>query len=674
VEEVSDLSGMRSLGVYVLAVLLTGTMATTITRAIKKAKKTFLERKIHLAMMKVAGLFLIVFLLLASIFVSTAAQSASVFITIDPSSGPWGSTVKVTITFNDGVSNSWVGPDSTPGMSVRIRDAGGTTPEIYMQPAHLDASSNYVRAGPYTWSGDLTVPVNAKNGPNTIRLYRFNSTTQKDEVLAQTLFTVTEWPVDQNATNLLDVKTKWDHQADTYAKGNYGSSWSEKGNCYGICNTEILYFLHATLNDPNAPSFPAQSTKPIHTNDLELPSDPDVLNNAALAILFHQCWDPGARSAVQSPSNSEFQKLVDSLKKEKPAIVGMDWSYLINPFSWGDAHAVVAYGIHQVNDNQFTIDISDPNGDFNELEYDTQLQQLKYSIFEKDAVYPDFVVMTPDTMQNFWVPSYIFADRSYISVVRSLVEFRTYGYYLVLSDKPITIKTNEGSGSIQQDYFTNPGDSSSFVCGISGSAGIAEGKNQLYAIPEGVDFTVSDPGTEQSCLMIAHVVNNAGQAEGRTFLLNLRSESATLNYTVTPSENSIQLRSTGDPLEASVLVCQATDSSQSEYRCPDTSIEQASNATFQINDWETLNDTLSSPVTVKVSPSQINSTLPAYLPYLAVGAVAFVVALAVIIVARRRLKPKYPLQAPVQVVICPNCRAQLNPITSYCTNCGQKLR
>jgi hypothetical protein len=77
------------------------------------------------------------------------------------------------------------------------------------------------------------------------------------------------------------------------------------------------------------------------------------------------------------------------------------------------------------------------------------------------------------------------------------------------------------------------------------------------------------------------------------------------------------------------------------------------------------------------SLSPLESIVTTYLPYLIVGAVAVVVACSLLVIAERKREPKhppYPLQSPIQVIICPNCGTQLNPNVRFCTHCGQKLR
>ena len=60
------------------------------------------------------------------------------------------------------------------------------------------------------------------------------------------------------------------------------------------------------------------------------------------------------------------------------------------------------------------------------------------------------------------------------------------GYNIIIVDKSVTIQVSPPASEktiMNQDYFTQIGNSQSFVCGISGSSGISEANIEVYAIP-----------------------------------------------------------------------------------------------------------------------------------------------------------------------------------------------
>jgi hypothetical protein len=133
---------------------------------------------------------LMLFLTLGLQIILVQAQTDYASITVNPTQGPWGSTVKVTIMISNQNFND-SGPDGAgSGVSVRIQDAAGTNPEEYMQRAHLDASGDYVRTRPYTWSCDLTIPVDSIEGHSVIRLYDWDTQHYNEIPIAETSFTV----------------------------------------------------------------------------------------------------------------------------------------------------------------------------------------------------------------------------------------------------------------------------------------------------------------------------------------------------------------------------------------------------------------------------------------------------------------------------------------------------
>jgi parallel beta-helix repeat protein len=398
----------------------------------------------------------------------------------------------------------------------------------------------------------------------------------------------------------LPLSTLWDPSRDSYGQGNYASSWSA-GNCYGLSSTEILYFMHYVLGDMTYPYFPAQNPPANTTSQLNLPILNDetwtTLNNALLAVMFHQVYDPNHFFNSPSSESAECNKLVVALASGTPALLTM---HGVNSTGNDIYHAIVAYGVETLPNGTVSIEVSDPNVLQTQVEvayYDPTTQAFSYSDSAAGFSFDKFEVVTPEMIQTSWQslwlyeltqPSWWFGNWLNCSVV---------GYNMVIADKMVTVDSNS-----LQDYFTVAGDSQTFVCGIPGSSGIEEGNTQVYAIPEGTSFTVSDPTSDQSAMLIDHVENESGQLVGYGYFLNVTTTQGFLNFTVTPSNSGLLLTSGTSAFNLSATIFYATLQNHSVYQVSNVSIDAMQTANFTVNNWQMLNDTSPSPVTLIITP------------------------------------------------------------------------
>lgn len=208
-----------------------------------------------------------------------------------------------------------------------------------------------------------------------------------------------------------------------------------------------------------------------------------------------------------------------------------------------------------------------------------------------------FEVVTPETMQTSWqsLLGYELTQTSWW--FDNWLNYSVTGYNIVIADKMINVSSNG-----LQDYFTLAGNSQTFVCGIPGSSGIEEGNTQVYAIPEGTPFTVSDPAADQSTMLITRVDNESGQLVGYGYLLNATTTQGLLDYTVTPSSQSLLISAGANAFNASVAFCYATPQSHSIFQDSNILLSAMQTANFSVTNWQMLNNTSSPPVTLTVNP------------------------------------------------------------------------
>jgi hypothetical protein len=388
--------------------------------------------------------------------------------------------------------------------------------------------------------------------------------------------------------------TLWNPSRDFYTVfENWGGVGSPGGYCYGMSSTAILYFEHYILNNPGVPFFPSQSPEAQQTSDLWPPVSKDILghfhyegntalNNVTLAIMVHQIYDsqngatpPLTLSPQSLDEANEFSLLVYSLEGGEPVLLGLG-----NSSDW--VHAVVAWDANELPDGTYNISISDPNFPnaaslVSFAQYNPTDKSFAYSGYTK------FCVIFPGIMVKSWIMSP--NDLSTL-LKNGWLDLSVTGYYIIMADRSVTI-----SSSGLEDYFAASGDSRTFVCGIPGSSGIEEGGMQVYAIPEGISFSVADPAQNESSMLITRVDNESGQLVGYGYLLNATATQGPLNYTVSPTDSSLSIIAGNSPLSASVTFFAATEQDYSVSQVSGITVNAMQMTNFTVANWETLNDT-----------------------------------------------------------------------------------
>ncbi len=348
--------------------------------------------------------------------------------------------------------------------------------------------------------------------------------------------------------------TSWDPSRDSYSFANYGFEHvAPDGWCYGMSSTAVLYFeqyFQTPLANPSAPYFPSQPPYAQNTHALQDTATTKELNNATLAILAHEIYDSQSRtnadSILHADKTNEFQQLLSSLASGQPVVLALAYLFNNKP---APTHAVVAWAAKQLSDGTYSISIYDPSlymaSGTTYATYNPTDQIFAYQAFTSFYVIVSQPIQSSwfDNIQWLWAPSYLtwWSDGS------------VPNYYVILADKSVTLES-----SSLKDYFTAKGDSRTFVCGMSGTSGIEEGDMQLYAIPNNLPWSVQDPTSSNSMLLITCVENESGQPVGYGYLLNATTTQGLLNYTATPSGSGLSISAGDNALNATVTCFSAT--------------------------------------------------------------------------------------------------------------------
>jgi parallel beta-helix repeat protein len=404
------------------------------------------------------------------------------------------------------------------------------------------------------------------------------STTTPDTVQTYVIFTSNSKP---------SHYTLWEPILNSYSTANPSTIWSTGGNCYGFSCTALLYFMRYTMCNNTYPYFPSQSAhQAASTSDLDLGNTWETLNNASLAIMFHQVFDPAA-SGIGYPSCSdvneieEYQYIFGNLTDGRPII-------LVVGNSTGWHHAVVAWGIGLLDVGTYAIAIYDPNypGTTQVGIYNPVTNHFSYNATR--GPFDKFAVLSAAMITTSWstLPAPWWYFGTYWSWPwNNWLNFTKAGYNIVIADKNITITSGESV-----DKFTKMGNSQTFVKSIPNSSGIEEGNVQIYAIPEGTRFDINDPSSNRSAILITWVDNKTGQLVGHGYYLKATTTHELLNYTITPSGSGLSMVTGSSPLNASITFFSST-----EQGC---SVTQASNITVEA--MQTVN--LTAPCMMNVVP------------------------------------------------------------------------
>jgi hypothetical protein len=131
------------------------------------------------------------------------------------------------------------------------------------------------------------------------------------------------------------------------------------------------------------------------------------------------------------------------------------------------------------------------------------------------------------------------------------------------------------------------------------------------------------------------VDNESGQLVGYGYLLNLTNPQGPLNFTVTPSSSGLLIGSETSGLNFNATIFYSTLQYHTVYQASNTHMVAWQTANFTVNNWQMLNDTSSSPVTIIIAPEFPSAMI---LPLFMVAT-----ALAAIVLRRKRV----PKNAPV---------------------------
>jgi hypothetical protein len=453
----------------------------------------------------------------------------------------------------------------------------------------------------------------------------------------------------------------WVPSRDSYNFNNPTSPYATIGNCYGISETEVLYWYHDVLGDSSYPYLPLQTGGAVDTHNLTW--DPTAVNSPTLAISIHQAMDPdnaGAVGVLRSPAfnqQSQFLALQHDVEDlGQPTVLAMGEPHASGVQS--GYHAVVVYGMTTLTNGTTELNISDPNAP------GVGTHGWYYS-YGSTFVYNEFF-----QFRQFAVATLHPLDSSYLNGTSLFTNFDStlYPDVFVLSDGPVAILSPPPATTLlfSVDSFgdNGGGDSQTFQQGIEGSSGIEEGAIQAYGIPVGAPISI-DPPVAKSTELLVRSVNESGT----NILYGMRMGTATPGsgtYNITPNANGFNLTSPVAFTLANVSFFYRNDPTSTSLTAYDLSFAAGDTERFIVNNWSALNTSGVESVTLEVftagatSPSGtyglVNGQhgLPMLSPkttpgpnlvlpfYVGIGVAIVVVVVAVAVYYRRRGKKSEP--------------------------------
>jgi hypothetical protein len=536
------------------------------------------------------------------------------------------STFGSTITFNEANGEYTFSVTSSSGLSASPSSNGmvnvhGDTNIAIMWGSNFDSVDIHEVGLPqgYTWSATYSTVTETSTTqdinflfPGGIYHFIVSSagyTAEPSNVDINAAIVCASWVIFIPSSNPSEF-CNWDPVLNSYNIDNQNTIWSTGGNCYGFSSTAILYFRHYVLGDNTYPYYPSQYLQPTSTSDLDLSGILNsqgyltTLNSATLAIMFHQIYDPSNYFPLTIDEKVQFDSLLVSLSNGIPVVLTVPKTGL-----W-PAHAVVAWGAGELANGSYAIAVYDP--DHCETTwvavYDPSTNTFSF------GSYSQFAIVSPTMISTSWQALWNLFGASWWW--NSWLSLSVQNYDIVVSDSSVTITKTAGyltSGTItpnvQKDYFTSPGNSQTFVGGITGSSGIEEGNMQVYAIPEGTSYSV-DPATNQSTILITCVDNESGQLVGHGYLLNATTAQGPLNYTVTPSSSGLSINAGDNALNATIIFFSATPQDHSVFETPTTQLGPMQEVNFTVTNWQMLNSTSPLPVTETTSDVAVIGVSP----------------------------------------------------------------
>jgi len=376
----------------------------------------------------------------------------------------------------------------------------------------------------------------------------------------------------------------WNHSRDTYGFSNTGVK-EAGGVCYGMAETEILYFMRYILGNNSYPKYPsnypypeASTTRDLYVNTTEFSAG--ILNNVSFAILLHQIFqlkgiDKLSMMLGLIDLGEEFYKLVNYIRGGEPAIL------VLGP---NDPHAVVAWSVSKGNDGYYYIFISDPNkpDHMTIARYDPRNEKFYYSAYyywEKFEVFE----AKPKKFDDFleWREKHL----------NGKVEKAFGNYIYVISKGNISIKLRNDPSKAA--YFEVIGDSQSFHSSIPGVAGVSENDFVAFAIPKNYTYVI-DPGSNTSILVL-WLDNSSRVPAVNSYLFNV---SASGGFEITPGVDGFEVLVANGSLTLSLSISRILESSTFIFNAYNISLENSTRAVFTL-DWSKLNET-NSYIEVKV--------------------------------------------------------------------------
>ena len=494
---------------------------------------------------------------------------------------------------NSTTSSSTTQPPTTSSVS-----ATSSTTSLHSTRTNTTTSQTTTSNSTSTTFSNSTTTVSFTNSTTTAsanstttRAYTNSTTssTNSTSFTTTTTFANSTTSTTANATLVQDVNTKWNPDADFYNFINYGL-FNDGGDCYGFSSTAILYFEHYQLGDQTAPYYP-QPTSSVaslpgqtgYYTDCYLGScfkftTSDTLTQTTFPIYVHERYGQyQLPDGWNDPSNeqAQVQALEQDIQGGMPAILALGPT---------DGHAVVAWGYQLFSNDSMVIRISDPNyGAVTRFAYVTN-GQFSYV---GTTSWSKFTVVSPAMLQWSWLSSFI--SGNYVTETDG---YSNQYYTYVFSDVPITIVGGAGYAN-----FTTPGDSLTFSSTISGAVGFEEGGLQAYAIPQGLQYTVLDPGTTSSRLLVV-IPQNETSSVG--YELDSTSSSP-LSLAVSPSSGKLNVTS-NNQASLTVALFSVGPSSHSIVNATSISVASSQTAVVSVPNWGGLSSPGSAPSLQVFSP------------------------------------------------------------------------
>ena len=465
-------------------------------------------------------------------------------------------------------------------------------------------------------------------------------------------------PVTVNVTFYGEWVLNWLPSRDTYNFVNPVDSYSD-GNCYGISETEVLYWYHYIAGDSEYPYLPPPTAGIANTSGLRW--SPSILNNASLAITLHQIFDPDNAGVVrQTLLAADFNQSVQfvALQHDVETLGHPTVLLLGGPNASGKQigyHAVVVYGMITYTNGSTGINISDPNGPGVAAHAWYYANNSTFDYYFAGNTFHQF---TPAVLHPL--------DSGYLNG-ESL--FDTQGGHwsgetMVMSSVPVSLT----AGGVDNFGDNGGGDSQTFNDGIGGSSGVEEGSIEAYALLSATQFTI-DPPTANSTELVIRSDNSSGSNVVSGFRVQT-GPAGPGSYNLTPNREGFNLSAEAALTLTNVSFYYSDPPIDTMLSVHDLTLGVGDTARFTVDSWTGLNSSEIPSVAVQVfsygssipigwynltNGESLSGTVRSSSPWyqsnwlLVTGTAAaiLVAAVALFAILRRRGKPGGPRDAPV---------------------------